>query len=63
MPVVVRYGAADTLVAAAHGRWLATHLPTAVEELNTTGHLSRLKLSARSGNDGDRTFDRCSCLD
>jgi pimeloyl-ACP methyl ester carboxylesterase len=38
MPVMVRYGAADTLVPATHGRWLATHIPKAIEELDTTGH-------------------------
>ena len=38
VPVMVRYGAADTLVPAAHGRWLATHIPGAIEELETTGH-------------------------
>ena len=42
VPVMVRYGVADTLVPATHGHWLATHIPTAVEELDTTGHLGSL---------------------
>jgi pimeloyl-ACP methyl ester carboxylesterase len=42
VPVMVRYGAADTLVPAAHGRWLATHIPRAIEELETTGHLGSM---------------------
>jgi pimeloyl-ACP methyl ester carboxylesterase len=42
VPVMVRYGAADTLVPAAHGRWLATHIPTAIEELDATGHLGSM---------------------
>jgi pimeloyl-ACP methyl ester carboxylesterase len=42
VPVMVRYGAADTLYRPAHGRWLATHIPRAVEELDTTGHLGSM---------------------
>jgi len=39
IPVKVRYGPEDTLVPAAHGRWLAAHVPGAVEELKHGGHL------------------------
>jgi pimeloyl-ACP methyl ester carboxylesterase len=42
VPIMVRYGAADTLVPAAHGRWLATHLPVAIEERDATGHLGAM---------------------
>ena len=42
VPVKVRYGATDTLVPAAHGRWLATHIPAAIEELDTKGHLGSM---------------------
>jgi pimeloyl-ACP methyl ester carboxylesterase len=42
VPVMVRFGAADTLVPEAHGRWLATHIPGAIEELDTTGHLGSM---------------------
>jgi pimeloyl-ACP methyl ester carboxylesterase len=42
VPVMVRFSAADTLVPAAHGRWLASHIPTAIEELDTTGHLGSI---------------------
>src|SRR5262245_66680265 len=39
IPVKIRYGPADTLVPPAHGRWLATHVPGALEELKHGGHL------------------------
>jgi pimeloyl-ACP methyl ester carboxylesterase len=39
IPVKVRYGLEDTLVPPGHGRWLATHVPAAVEELKYGGHL------------------------
>jgi pimeloyl-ACP methyl ester carboxylesterase len=39
IPVKIRYGPEDTLVPPAHGRWLATHVPGAVEELKYGGHL------------------------
>src|SRR5262249_45512259 len=42
VPVVVRYGAADTLVPAAHGRWLASHIRGAVEERDDTGHIGSI---------------------
>lgn len=40
IPVKVRYGPTDTLVPAGHGRWLAAHVPGAVEDLKYGGHLS-----------------------
>jgi pimeloyl-ACP methyl ester carboxylesterase len=39
IPVKVRYGPDDTLVPAAHGRWLAANVPGAIEELKYGGHL------------------------
>jgi pimeloyl-ACP methyl ester carboxylesterase len=42
VPVVVRYGAADTLVPAAHGRWLVATIGGAIEELDTSGHLGSM---------------------
>jgi pimeloyl-ACP methyl ester carboxylesterase len=53
VPVEVRYGAADVLVPAAHGEWLAANVPNAVVHVDTgnghmatpdeaLGHLSRL---------------------
>ena len=39
IPVKVRYGPDDTLVPAAHGRWLAAQVPGAIEELKYGGHL------------------------
>jgi pimeloyl-ACP methyl ester carboxylesterase len=39
IPVKVRYGPEDTLVPPGHGRWLATHVPGAVEDLKYGGHL------------------------
>ena len=41
-PVVVRYGAADTLVPAAHGRWLVSHIPGAIEERDDDGHIGSI---------------------
>jgi pimeloyl-ACP methyl ester carboxylesterase len=41
VPVEVRYGAQDVLVPAAHGRWLAAHVPAATEVVDTGGgHLT-----------------------
>lgn len=41
VPVVVRYGASDVLVPAAHGAWLAEHVPGARVKVDTgAGHLS-----------------------
>jgi pimeloyl-ACP methyl ester carboxylesterase len=42
VPVVVRYGAADTLVPAAHGRWLATRIDGAIEERDVVGHIGSI---------------------
>jgi pimeloyl-ACP methyl ester carboxylesterase len=42
IPLVVRYGADDTLVPAAHGRWLATHVEGALEEEMASGHVGSL---------------------
>ena len=42
VPVMVRYGAADTLVPAAHGRWLAAHIPGVIEEVDTSGHFGSM---------------------
>jgi pimeloyl-ACP methyl ester carboxylesterase len=40
VPVEVRYGAADVLAPAAHGAWLAAHIPGAVANVETDrGHL------------------------
>jgi pimeloyl-ACP methyl ester carboxylesterase len=40
VPVLVRYGASDVLVPAAHGAWLAAHVPGAVVKIDgTAGHL------------------------
>lgn len=57
VPVEVRYGAKDTLVPAAHGRWLAEHVPGATEEVehaeghlgdpDTVGHLLRWLVTGR----------------
>jgi pimeloyl-ACP methyl ester carboxylesterase len=41
-PVVVRYAAADTLVPASHGHWLATNIPSAIEELDSGGHVGSI---------------------
>jgi len=41
VPVRVRYGATDVLVPAAHGAWLAAHIPGAVELVDeVSGHMS-----------------------
>jgi pimeloyl-ACP methyl ester carboxylesterase len=40
VPVLVRYGAADVLVPAAHGAWLGAHVPGCVVKVDgTAGHL------------------------
>lgn len=40
-PVEIRYGVRDVLVPAAHGRWLARHVPSAREVVDTTaGHMA-----------------------
>ena len=40
VPVEVRYGAKDTLVPAAHGAWLAAHVPGASEVVeDEQGHM------------------------
>lgn len=45
VPVLLSYGRQDTLVPAAHGDWLAAHIPNAMTRVNeSTGHL---------GNDED----------
>jgi pimeloyl-ACP methyl ester carboxylesterase len=40
--VAVRYAQADTLVPAAHGRWLAAAIPNSIEELDPGGHLGSI---------------------
>ncbi len=37
VPVLVRYGASDVLVPAAHGAWLAAHVPDCVVKVDDTG--------------------------
>lgn len=39
VPVEIRYGEGDVLVPAAHGRWLATHVPRASVTVDDGGHL------------------------
>ena len=39
VPVLVVYGSADVLVPAAHGEWLATHVPGCVVKVEEGGHL------------------------
>lgn len=39
VPVRLVYGRADTLVPAAHGDWLAAHIPGAVAEVSDVGHM------------------------
>jgi pimeloyl-ACP methyl ester carboxylesterase len=40
VPVLVRYGASDVLVPAAHGAWLGEHVPGCIVKVDTTaGHL------------------------
>ena len=41
VPVNIRYGAGDVLVPAAHGAWLATHVPNPAVQVDTgAGHMS-----------------------
>jgi len=41
MPVEIRYGAGDVLVPAAHGAWLAAHVPKAIVTVDhSAGHLA-----------------------
>lgn len=40
VPLVIRYGAKDVLVPAAHGAWLAARIPHAEVHVETSGHLS-----------------------
>jgi pimeloyl-ACP methyl ester carboxylesterase len=40
VPVTIRYGKADVLVPAAHGAWLAKHVPGATVIVSETGHLA-----------------------
>lgn len=40
VPVKIRYGQADVLVPAAHGAWLAKHVPEAAVIVSETGHLA-----------------------
>lgn len=40
VPVKIRYGQADVLVPAAHGAWLAKHVPGATVIVSETGHLA-----------------------
>jgi pimeloyl-ACP methyl ester carboxylesterase len=42
VPVMVRYGAADTLVPAGHGRWLAAHIDGAIEDHDDAGHIGSI---------------------
>jgi hypothetical protein len=42
IPVAVRYDAADTLVPATHGRWLAAHIEGALEDEGTSGHVGSI---------------------
>ncbi len=39
VPVYLAYGRADTLVPAAHGDWLAAHIPDAMVVISDAGHL------------------------
>jgi len=39
VPVYLTYGRADTLVPAAHGDWLAAHIPTAEVHVTDVGHM------------------------
>ena len=39
VPVCLSYGRADTLVPAAHGDWLAAHIPAAKIIVSDAGHL------------------------
>jgi pimeloyl-ACP methyl ester carboxylesterase len=40
VPTLLSYGVADTLVPAAHGAWLAAHVPNATVEVSDGGHLA-----------------------
>ena len=42
VPVAVRFAEGDTLVPAAHGRWLVANIPGAIEELDPGGHLGSI---------------------
>jgi pimeloyl-ACP methyl ester carboxylesterase len=54
VPVEIRYGATDVLAPAAHGEWLAGHIPHAVVTIDEHGghlstpdqHLDRLRALA-----------------
>lgn len=39
VPVHLDYGRSDTLVPAAHGDWLAAHIPGATVDVQDAGHL------------------------
>jgi pimeloyl-ACP methyl ester carboxylesterase len=39
VPVYLTYGRADTLVPAAHGDWLAAHIPDVLVVISDAGHL------------------------
>ncbi|MGH7732720.1 MAG: alpha/beta fold hydrolase [Gemmatimonadales bacterium] len=39
VPVLVSYGRADNLVPAAHGDWLAAHVPGAIADVTDVGHM------------------------
>jgi pimeloyl-ACP methyl ester carboxylesterase len=39
VPVYLAYGRADTLVPAAHGDWLAAHIPDATVVITDAGHM------------------------
>ena len=39
VPVYLAYGRSDTLVPAAHGDWLAAHIPGATAVVTEAGHL------------------------
>ena len=59
VPVLVRYGATDVLVPAAHGEWLAAHVPGCVVKVtDDAGHLGgdpviEIHENARWLRDGD----------
>ena len=39
VPVLLKYGRADTLVPGAHGDWLAAHVPAAIVQTTDAGHM------------------------
>jgi pimeloyl-ACP methyl ester carboxylesterase len=39
VPVRVKFGRSDTLVPAAHGDWLAAHIPGAMVAVSDAGHM------------------------